>query len=70
MDPCFSQQSENVSFDNFLLQHVKDMGAKISSDIVSDMIFAFKYEGSSESDFGKRGQGKRLMLTWRWVHSD
>ena len=60
--PMFSQQSENVSFDNFLLQHVKSMGAKISSDIVSDVILPSNTKDQVKVIFGKSGSREEINV--------
>jgi flavin-dependent dehydrogenase len=60
--PMFSQQSENGSFDNFLLQHVKDMGANISFDIVSDVILPSNRKEQVKVIFGKSGSRKEINV--------
>ncbi len=60
--PMFSEQSENVSFDNFLLQHVENMGANISSDIVSDVILPSNKRDQAKVIFGTRGSRKEISV--------
>jgi flavin-dependent dehydrogenase len=60
--PMFSQQSQDVSFDNFLLQHVKGMGVKISSDIVSDVILPSNTKDQVKVIFGKRGSREEFNV--------
>ncbi len=60
--PMFSQQSENGSFDNFLLQHVKDMGANISFDIVSDVILPSNTKEQVKVIFGKSGSREEINV--------
>ena len=53
--PMFSQQSESISFDNFLLRHVEGMGVNISSDIVNDVVLPSNAKEQVKVVFGKRG---------------
>jgi len=61
--PMFSPQSESTSFDNFLSKHVEDMGATISSDIVSNIILPSNKEEQVKVYFGKKG-------SWRIMDAD
>ncbi|MEK6765447.1 MAG: hypothetical protein AABY49_04365 [Planctomycetota bacterium] len=58
--PMFSQQSESMSFDNFLLRHVESMGVNISSDIVSDIILPSNKKEQAKVVFGKRGSREEI----------
>ena len=53
--PMFSQQSESISFDNFLLRHVEGMGVNISSNIVNDVVLPSNAKEQVKVVFGKRG---------------
>ncbi len=61
--PMFSQQTESRSFDNFLLRHVEIMGANVSSDIVSNIIFPSNKKEQVKVYFGKKG-------SWRIMKAD
>lgn len=58
--PMFSQQSESISFDNFLLRHVESMGVNISSDIVSDIVLPSNKKEQAKVVFGKRGSREEI----------
>lgn len=60
--PMFSQQSESISFDNFLLRHVEGMGVNISSDIVSDVILPSNTKEQAKVVFGKRGSKEEINV--------
>ena len=60
--PMFSQQSESISFDNFLLRHVESMGVNISSDIVSDIVLPSNKKEQAKVVFGKRGSREEINV--------
>jgi flavin-dependent dehydrogenase len=60
--PMFSQQSESISFDNFLLKHVESMGVNISSGIVSDVILPSNTNEQAKVVFGKRGSREEINV--------
>ena len=61
--PMFSQQSDILSFDNFLSRHVENMGASVSSDIVNNVILPSNKKEQVKVYFGKKG-------TWRVMNAD
>ncbi len=61
--PMFSQDSERRSFDNFLLRRAESMGANVSSDIVSNIIFPSNKKEQVKVYFGKKG-------SWRVMNAD
>ncbi|GAX62020.1 geranylgeranyl reductase [Candidatus Scalindua japonica] len=61
--PMFSQLSESKSFDNFLLRRAESMGANVSSDIVSNIIFPSDKKEQVKVYFGKKS-------SWRIMNAD
>ncbi|ODS34782.1 MAG: putative geranylgeranyl reductase [Candidatus Scalindua rubra] len=60
--PMFSQQSESISFDNFLLSHVENMGVNVCSDIVSDVVLPSNTKEKARVIFGKRGSREEINV--------
>ena len=58
--PMFSQEENDISFDNFLLRHVKNMGTKICSEIVKDVILPSNSREQAKIIFGKEDSRKEL----------
>lgn len=58
--PMFSEQTNNKSFDNFLLRHVESMGAKICFDVVKEIILPSNSREQAKVIFGKEDSRKEL----------
>ncbi|MFQ5965385.1 MAG: NAD(P)/FAD-dependent oxidoreductase [Candidatus Scalinduaceae bacterium] len=60
--PMFSQQTEDISFDNFLLKHIEDMGVKVCSEIVSEVILPSNTKERAKIVFGKKGSREEMAV--------
>jgi len=59
--PMFSQETENISFDNFLLRHVEDMGVNVCPVIVSEVILPSNSKDRTKVVFGKKGSREEMQ---------
>ncbi|GJQ58342.1 MAG: hypothetical protein D8M57_05895 [Candidatus Scalindua sp. AMX11] len=60
--PMYSDQSENISFDQFLLNHVESMGVKVCEGVVKDVIIPSSSQGQIKILLGKERSNKELAV--------
>ena len=60
--PMYSDQSENISFDKFLLNHAESLGVKVCEEVVKEVILPSNPKERVKLIFGKEGLNKELTV--------
>ncbi len=58
--PMYSQQSESVSFDNFLLRHVESGGVTVRHEVIKDIVLPSNPGARVKIIFGKEGAKEEI----------
>ncbi len=59
--PMYSQQSQCISFDNFLLKYVENMGVTVCYEVVKDVVLPSNPKDRIKIIFGKEGVREELF---------